>query len=144
MVVFMRLISRVLTSAEETQLSVYRLMRKNVSSWLELLRRVKVRNRGYITKYCYALSLKSLHGANSVKDINLTEKYEQIFFCLEWTCISCVLTVNELCVSIQPELTRVLYTVYTESQGHSRALTFSCNDYYFSWWMSFFWLKGVS
>ena len=31
-VVFMRLISRVLTSAEETQLSVYRLTRKNVSS----------------------------------------------------------------------------------------------------------------
>ena len=30
-IVFMRLISRVLTSAEETQLSVYRLTRKNVS-----------------------------------------------------------------------------------------------------------------
>jgi len=79
-VVFMTLISRVLTSAEETQLSVYRLTRKNVSLWLELLRRVKVRNRGYITKHCFPLSLKSLRGANSVKDINLTEKYEQIFF----------------------------------------------------------------
>lgn len=79
-VVFVRLISLVLTSAEETQLSVYSLTRKNASLWLELLRRVKVRNRGYITKHCFALSLKSLHGANSVKDINLTEKYEQIFF----------------------------------------------------------------
>ena len=36
------------------------------------------------------------------------------------------------------ELTSVSYTVYTESQGHSRALTFSYNDYYFSWWMVFF------
>lgn len=36
------------------------------------------------------------------------------------------------------ELTSVLYTVYTESQGHSRALTFSYNDYYFSWWTFFF------
>lgn len=78
--VSMKSISPILTTAEETQLSVYKLTRKNVSLFLELSCRVKVRNRGYITNIFFALSLKSLHGGNSVKDINLTEKYEQIFF----------------------------------------------------------------